>query len=115
VFYAYRLHPKTAQRRIKPGEETLGQPSRAETLMDNIFVMCLPKAPARLTIHSGETSQTFDLPAGVHHVAMPFALGRQRFVLQRGGGTVLDRTGEHESTGDGWSKFSIFAGSAAAA
>lgn len=112
ICYAYRLHPQSVQGRIKPGEETLGRPSRAEALQDNVFVMCLLKAPAQLTIHSGETAQTFDLAAGVHHLAMPFALGRQRFVLQRDGKTLIDRTGEHEITNETWSNFNVFAGSA---
>ncbi len=114
LFYAYRLHPKSVPGRVKPAEETVGRPSRADALVDSVFVMCLLKAPAQLTVHSGETSQTFDVAAGVHHLAMPFALGKQRFVVTRDGTTVLDRTGEHEVTNDNWSNFHVFAGSAAA-
>jgi hypothetical protein len=112
--YAYRLHPKAVSGRVKPGEETVGQPSRAAALQDSVYVMCLLKAPAKLTIHSGETAQTFDVAVGAHQVEMPFALGKQRFVLERDGQVVLDHTGEHEITGDGWSNFNVFAGSATA-
>jgi len=114
IFYAYRLHPKAAQGRIKPGEETLGRPSRADALEDSVFLMCLLTAPAQLRVHSGDTSQTFDVAAGAYYLAMPFALGKQRFVLARDGRTVLDKTGEHEITADAWSNFNVFAGSAAA-
>ncbi len=112
LHYAYRLHPKSVPGRVKPGEAALGMPSRAEALVDNIFVMCLLTSPAQLTIHSGDKAQTFDLPAGVQHLEMPFALGPQRFVLERHGKAVLDKTGEHEITADGWSNFNVFAGSA---
>jgi glucan endo-1,3-alpha-glucosidase len=114
IFYAYRLHPKSVEGRIKPGEETLGRPSRAEALEDKVFVMCVLKAPAQLAIHSGDTAQTFDVAAGAHHLEMPFALGPQRFVLTREGKAVLDKTGEHEITNDAWSNFNVFAGSATA-
>jgi len=112
LFYAYRLHPKDVPGRIKPAEETLGLPSRVEALEDNVSVMCLLKAPAKVTIHSGDTSREFAVAAGAHHLAMPFALGKQRFVVKRAGKTVLDKTGEHEITRDSWSNFNLFAGSA---
>jgi hypothetical protein len=114
LFYAYRLHPKSVQGRVGPREEALGRPDRANALVDSVFVMCLLKSPAKLTIHSGDASQTFDVAAGEHRLEMPFALGKQRFVVERNGQTVLDKTGEHEITSDSWSNFNVFAGSAAA-
>jgi glucan endo-1,3-alpha-glucosidase len=114
VFYAYRLHPKNVPGRIKPAETALGRPNRADSLSDSVFVMCLLKSPAKLTIHSGNLSKTFDLAAGMHHVDMPFALGKQRFVVRRDAKTVLEKTGEHEVTLDSWSNFNVFAGSATA-
>jgi hypothetical protein len=62
-------------------------------------------------VHSGQTSATFDLQAGVHHVETPFSLGAQRFVLEREGKTVLDKTGEHEIVEDAWANFNYFGGS----
>ena len=112
VHYFYRLHPQSLPSRIKPGEDPLGRPGGADALEDSVFATCFLKAPARLTIHSGATSQTFDLAAGVHHVSMPFALGPQRFVLERDGQPILDKLGEHEITQDTWSDFNVFAGSA---
>jgi len=114
VYYAYRLHPKSVQARISPGEDKLGRPGGADALEDDVYVMCVLKAPAKLTIRSGDTSQTFDVAAGVHHLAMPFALGKQRFVLEREGKPILDKAGEHEITNDAWSNFNVFAGSATA-
>ena len=114
VHYAYRLHPKSVPGRVKPGEQTLGRPARADALIDSVFVMCLLTSPAKLTIHSGETSRTLAVAAGVHHLETPFALGRQRFVLERDGKAVLDKVGEHEITADAWSNFNVFAGSAKA-
>ena len=54
-----------------------------------------------------------DLPAGVQHVSMPFEPGAQRFVLQRDGVPVFDKTGEHDiSRTDGASRCNYSAGSA---
>ena len=114
VFYAYRLHPKELEGRIKPGEEKLGRPSRADALKDELFVTALLTAPARLALHSGDTVRDLDLEAGVQHVSMPFALGPQRLVLSRGGQVLLDHTGEHPITRDPASNFNVFAGHAAA-
>lgn len=112
VFYAYRLHPKEVEGRIKPGEHKLGRPRGADELKDSVFVTALLTAPARLTIHSGDSTQAFELEAGVRHAEMPFQLGSQRFVLTRGAEVIIDKTGEHEITSDGWSNFNVFAGSA---
>jgi glucan endo-1,3-alpha-glucosidase len=113
LYYFYRPHPKAAQGRIKPDDPALGRPGGADALHDSVFVTCFLKAPARLTIHSGDTAKSFDLSAGVHHVEAPFALGRQRFVLERDGKVVIDKIGEHDITKDAWADFNMFGGSAA--
>jgi hypothetical protein len=112
LFYAYRLHPKEIESRIKPGEDTLGRPGGVDALKDCLFVTALLAAPARLTLHSGDTSREFELAAGVQHLEMPFALGPQRLVLSRGDTVLIDKAGEHPVTRDGWSNFNVFAGSA---
>ncbi len=112
LFYAYRLHPKDLEGRIKPGEATLGRPRGADVLRDHVFATVLLTAPARLNIHSGDRAQGFDVEAGVHHLEMPFGLGPQRFVLTRNGQVLIDKTGEHPISRDGWSNFNVFAGSA---
>ena len=117
VYYSYRLHPKNLPGIKKPGDlgRETGLPSGADQLLDDVFATLFLAAPAQLTIHSGTTEKTFAVPAGVHHVAMPFAPGPQRFVLKRGGKTIIDKTGEHEiSATDAWSNFNIFTGEAKA-
>ena len=106
LYYAYRLHPKTA---------TVGgkRPGGADRLTDEVFVSLFLTAPARLTVRSGAEEKSFDAGAGVTHLSLPFEPGPQRFVLTRGGETVLDKTGEHEiSAADAWGNFNLFAGSA---
>ena len=115
MFYFYRLHPAGLAVTVNAADERKGngRPARADTLLDHVFVTTFLTAPARLTLHSGATQRSFDLSAGVQHVSMPFASGAQRFVLQRAGKTLLDKTGEHEITAtDGSSRFNYFAGSA---
>ncbi len=112
VCYFYRPHPKVSPGRVKANEEALGRPGGADSLRDSLFVTCFLTAPARLVVHSGETSASFELEAGVHHVETPFASGAQRFVLERDGETILDKTGEHEIVEDAWANFNYFGGSA---
>ena len=115
IYYAYRLHPKSVPGLKKPGDpdRTMALPAGADKLLDDVFVTLFLTAPAQFTIHSGGTTQTFDVAAGVQHRSMPFAPGPQRFVLTRGGATVIDKTGEQEiSATDAWGNFNLFAGEA---
>ena len=115
LYYSYRLHSKALSGIKKPGgsDTTTARPGGADKLADNVFVSAFLTAPARLTIHSGDTQKSFDLAGGPGHVSMPFAPGRQRFVLMRGNDTILDKTGEQEiSAADAWGNFNIFAGAA---
>ena len=115
LFYFYRLHPASLPITVNPADETggHGRPQGADALLDHLFVTVFLTAPAQLTLHSGDTSKVFDLPAGVHHVSMPFASGIQRFVLQRDGRPVFDKTGEHEiSSTDAATRCNVFSGSA---
>jgi hypothetical protein len=41
--------------------------------------------PAQIHLVSGNTSRTFEVPAGVHEVSMPFTEGTQQIVLLRDG------------------------------
>ncbi len=116
LFYCYRPHPKRLEGVVKPGEARLGRPAGAGRLLDRIFVTALLTAPARLTVASGGETTTFDLEAGAHHVRAPLTPGRPRFLLERRGAVVIDKTGEHAiSATDAWAGFNPFAGSAAAA
>lgn len=112
LYYFYRTHPKSLSGERKPGGER-ARPGGADRLTDDVHVTAFLTAPARLTVHSGDTSRNFDLRAGVEHVAMPFAPGPQRFVLMRGDATLIDKTGEHPvSATDAWGNFNLFAGEA---
>ncbi len=105
LFYAYRLHPKAVSADKLPGG--------ANKLADEVFASLFLTAPARFTIHSGTTEKSFDLPAGVNHLSMPFAPGTQRFVLTRGSETIIDKTGEQDiSATDAWGNFNLFVGEA---
>ena len=113
IFYFYRLHPKKLEGINKPGYKGTDRPIGWKALEDDVYVTTFLTAPAKLTIYTGGTSQSFDLPAGVHHVRLPFAAGSQRFVLQRDSTTLIDKSGEHEiSATDAWGNFNYFAGSA---
>ena len=115
--YFYRLHPKSLNARVAVQGEDMGEarPRGVEKLRDEVFVTLFLREAATLVLHSGDTQKTMKLRAGVHHASMPFAPGKQRFVLQRAGETLIDKTGEHEiSASDSSTRFNYFAGSASA-
>jgi len=116
LFYFYRLHPKAIDGFRDPENRTdRGRPAGADALEDDVYVTLFLTRRAALTIESGDTSRSFDVEAGVSHVAMPFAPGKQRFVLRRNGNVVIDKTGEHAvSATDASSNFDYFSGSAIA-
>jgi len=115
LYYFYRLHPQALPGLKKPGgsEPAMARPGGADKLLDDVFVSAFLTAPARLTIHSGDTQKSFELVSGLSHVSMPFAPGRQRFVLTRGHTTIIEKTGEQEiSATNAWGNFNTFAGEA---
>lgn len=116
LFYFYRAEPKSAAGKQLSGSEIqkgVKAISGVEGLADSVFATCFLTKPARLTIHSGAAVHTFILPAGVHHVETPFALGAQRFTLTRNGRTLMDKTGEHEiADRAGETRYNYFAGEA---
>lgn len=115
VFYFYRPHPKNLEGIVKPGEAKRGKPAGSGSLYDSIFATAFLTARAELTIACGGAEKTFSLPAGVHHVELPFAPGRPRFTLARGGEVLVEKNGEHEiSARDAWANFNYFGGAAEA-
>lgn len=116
IFYFYRTEPKAAtgkQFSLAESKRGLKEISGAKDLQDKVFVTCFLTKPAQLIIHSGTTSQTFNVQAGMNHIEMPFALGVQRFVLARVGQILLDKTGEQTIVDrSGETRYNYFAGEA---
>lgn len=116
LFYFYRTEPKAATgKQFAPNETERGLTaiSGADTLEDHVYMTCFLTKPARLTIHSGSASRAFVVPAGIHHVEMPFSLGEQRFTLTRNDRMVKEKTGEHQIVDrQGETRYNYFAGEA---
>jgi len=85
IAIAHRPHSKHAVASRDP----LPKPTGWENVEDKLYGAVILKEPAQIRLESGDTSQTFDVAAGVHEVSMPFAKGRQRIVLLRNGQTRL--------------------------
>jgi len=112
-YYFYRLHPKNLEGCVDPGCADHGRPHHANELEDRIFATLFLAQPARLTITCGNQQQTFELAAGVRHVSLPMVAGTPRFILERHGRILIDKTGEQTiSATDSWSNFNYFSGSA---
>ncbi len=113
LFYAYRPHPKAAAGHRTANDQDPARPGGADGLRDEVFVTCYLSAPATLRIESGETAYDIELPAGVQHLARPFAPGAQRFVLRRAAQILVDKTGELPITAEAaFGNFNMFAGQA---
>jgi hypothetical protein len=66
-----------------------------------------------LIIRVAGSTRSFDLPAGVQNVEVPFGLGRPEFELQRDGDIIVRKQGEQSiSASDVSTRFNYFSGSA---
>ncbi len=114
LYYFYRLHPKSEDALISlRGEKDYGKPKGVGSLKDNVFVTAFLKSPGQVTIYSGTTYKTFNLPTGVSQIEMPFKVGKQQFILRRNTKVVVNKVGERKiSAKDTMSRFNYFSGSA---
>lgn len=69
-----------------------GKPDGYETMPDVVYVATLLKEKGTLTVKSGDTSKTHDVPAGAHLVQVPAAVGKQSFSLKLKSGADLEST-----------------------
>jgi glucan endo-1,3-alpha-glucosidase len=114
LFYFYRLHPADLNSAVTPRDVSpTKRPRNADTLKDEIYATAFLKAPARLIIRVAGSTRSFDLPAGVQNVEVPFGLGRPEFELQRDGDIIVRKQGEQSiSASDVSTRFNYFSGSA---
>jgi hypothetical protein len=100
IAIAHRLHPEDA-----PGINLNGAGILDDTdstllvrqtdysvVEDRLYAAVMLTQPGQVRLTSGTSSQTFDVPAGVTEVSMPFAPGTQKIDLLRGGNVVLTAT-----------------------
>lgn len=117
LFYFHRLNPKTvpANKNLKADQVELALPAHSGKLTDELFVTVFAKSAGTLTVFSGKTEKRFAVEAGINHVSLQFEAGEQRFLLERHGKTLIDKTGECAiSADDPWSVFNMFSGDAVA-
>jgi len=74
------------------GNYFMGRPDGYETMDDVVYVVTLLKSPASITVTSGGTVVTKDVPAGASLIQVPASFGKQKFTLSRNGAAVLDGT-----------------------
>jgi hypothetical protein len=114
LFYFYRLNPLRPERAGWLATRDASTPPRAQApLSTQVHVSVFLKAPAVLAVLLPGSVTRFDVPAGVTHVSADSRAGTPRFVLQRHGKTVIDKTGEQAITDDDFSgAYNYFSGSA---
>ena len=108
IAIAHRLHPENAPGVIQNGagilddtDNALNDSSQVRPMVrqtdysvveDRLYAAVMLTQPGQVRLSSGTTSQTFDVPAGVTEVSIPFAPGTQKIDLLRGGNVVLTAT-----------------------
>ncbi|MFT4436824.1 endo-1,3-alpha-glucanase family glycosylhydrolase [Caballeronia sp. 15715] len=117
LFYFYRLnllgqdHPGSSD-----AHDARTPPRTSEPLSSQIHVSVFLTAPAVLVVSLGsvqDAAKRFDVPAGVTHVSVDARAGTPRFVLQRHGKTLIDKTGDQAISADDFSgAYNYFSGSA---
>lgn len=62
-------------------------------IKDEIYITTALTAPAQVEVFSGQERTRIDVPAGIHHVEVPFQAGRQYFALWRDGKQIASGEG----------------------
>jgi glucan endo-1,3-alpha-glucosidase len=116
LFYFYRLNPLGQDHQYSPDAHDVSTPPRSrEPLSSRIHVSVFLTARAVLAVSVQGSITRFDVPAGVTHVSVDARAGTPRFVLQREGKIIIDKTGEQAITANDFSgAYNYFSGSASA-
>lgn len=91
-----RPHPKDATAR----NDTVPRPKDADKADDALYAVVLAKAPAKVTIYSGKSEHSFDVPQGLSKIKIPSAPGTIGGFVERDGRktTQYDSGGRFEYT-----------------
>jgi len=112
LYWFYRLSPREKPGFDNPENKTEGFPSGVENLEDRLFLTVFLVAPAQIDVESGDRRYRFPLSAGVHHLSADFALGPQKFRVEREGRTILAGQGAFPVSDDNWANFNYLSGQA---
>ncbi|CAG8274031.1 unnamed protein product [Penicillium salamii] len=94
LIYWYRLTPRSincdqTDTTIEGGSNNSsgsffrGRPNGWEQMKDSVFAVSLLKYPADIRISSGNSSKTFQAPAGISAYSVPMGVGPQKFTVSR--------------------------------
>lgn len=112
LFWFYRLSPRSSPGFKDPNHKVRYLPDGVETLEDRVFVSVFLAAPARVRIQSGARTYQFDIAEGAHHLSAAFALGAQKFSVERDGRSVLAGEGAFPVSEDNWGNYNYLSGQA---
>jgi len=112
LYWFYRLSPRKKSGISNIENKTEGFPSGVENLEDRLFLTVFLIAPAQVDVESGDRRYHFPLSAGVHHLSADFALGLQKFRVEREGRTILTGQGAFPVSDDNWANFNYLSGQA---
>jgi glucan endo-1,3-alpha-glucosidase len=90
LFHVYRVHPEGA---VAPDDPRGPVTWRYGDVQDVLYVTTLTVAPAELKVTTGGHTETRSVPAGLHHVRIPFQIGAQGFELWRDGALLVKSDG----------------------
>jgi hypothetical protein len=66
-----------------------GRPHGFDSMKDHVFVVSLLTEPGKVTVTSGDNTQSFDAPAGASIFEVTMGVGKQQFALTRNDKDVL--------------------------
>jgi hypothetical protein len=93
IALAHRPHPENVSG-VNGTTDSIGLVKQVDysVVEDRLYAAVMLTQPGQVRLTSGTSSQTFDVPAGVAEVSMPFAVGIQKIELVRNGATQLSAT-----------------------
>lgn len=117
MFFFYRIEPKDAQIAGDSSACTLGPIAKNKLLgkiEDVIYVTTALTQPGKLVVDSGGTEKSYDVPAGLNTLDVPFAPGPQKFTLWRGTSKLAEAAGTDILAKPTTENFNVYGGYALA-
>lgn len=87
IYLWSRPHPRDAT----ASSDSVGKPDSYQLLEDAVYAVIMATSPSKVTLSTGPSSKTFDVPAGVTKLTIPISAGGTMYgKVERDGNTIVE-------------------------
>ena len=87
IYLWSRPHPRDAT----ASSDSVGKPDSYQLMEDAVYAVVMATSPSKVTLSTGPSSKTFDVPAGVSKLTIPISAGGTMYgKVERDGNTVVE-------------------------